>query len=112
MIESIELGRLVGDLPSTPTISDGTAGGIEAGSITFKACQELVDKWVTVTEREIRESLIEFIESHHMLIEGAAAVAVAAFLKTKEKYVGKNVVIVLCGANIGVDTLGGVLRRS
>ncbi|NNE98147.1 MAG: threonine/serine dehydratase [Pyrinomonadaceae bacterium] len=109
MIESIKMGKLIGDLPSIPTLSDGTAGGIEDESITFEPCQELVDKWVTVTEDEIRQNLIEFMDSHHMLIEGAAAVAIAAFLKTKEKYAGKNVVLVLCGANIGVETLKEVL---
>ena len=112
MIESVELGKLVGDLPSLPTISDGTAGGIEDGSITFEPCQELVDEWVTVTEDEIAENLVEFMDTHHMLIEGAAAVAIAAFLKTKEKYLGKNVVLILCGANIGVETLAKVLNGS
>jgi len=109
MIESIALGKLVGDLPSLPTISDGTAGGIEDESITFEPCQELVDEWVTVTEDEIKANLVEFIDTHHMLIEGAAAVAIAAFLKTKEKYTGKNVVLILCGANIGVETLKEIL---
>ena len=110
MHDSIEIGKLVGDLPSLPTISDGTAGGIEDGSITFEACQELVDGWVTVTEDEIKRNMLEFMDKHHMLIEGAAAVPIAAFLKTKEEYIGKNVVLVLCGANIGVESLGEILR--
>ncbi len=109
MMESIKLGKLVGDLPSTPTLSDGTAGGIEEGSITFKPCQELVDDWVTVTEDEIKNTLIEFMDTHHMLIEGAAAVAIGAFLKTREEYTGKNVILVLCGANIGTETLKKIL---
>ncbi len=105
MIRSVGLGKLVGDLPSLPTLSDGTAGGIEDGSITFKPCQELVDRYVTVTEDEIKENLIEFMDTHHMQIEGAAAVPIAAFLKTRAAYAGKNVVIIVCGANIGVETL-------
>ena len=32
-------------------------------------------------------------------IEGAAGVAVAAFLKTAGEYVGQSVVLVLCGGN-------------
>jgi threonine dehydratase len=105
MIESIELGKLVGDLPSLPTISDGTAGGIEDDSITFQPCQKYVDQWITVTEDEIRQTLLEYIDTHHQLIEGAAAVAIASYLKTRENFVGKNIVILLCGANIGVRTL-------
>ncbi len=109
MIESIEIGKLVGDLPSLPTISDGTAGGIEDDSITFELCQKHVDYWITVTEDEIKETFKEFVNTHHQLIEGAAAVAIASYLKLKEKFVGKNVVIVLCGANIGVETLRKIL---
>lgn len=105
MHQSIELGELHGDLPSSPTLSDGTAGGIEDDSITFKLCQNYVDEWIAVSEDEIKQNLIEYVDTHHQLIEGAAAVAIASYLKTNEKYVSKNVVIVLCGANIGVETL-------
>jgi len=34
MYESIRAGRLV-DVPDEPTLSDGTAGNVEPGSITF-----------------------------------------------------------------------------
>lgn len=110
MIQSIELGELKGDLPSLPTLSDGTAGGIEDGSITFEMCREFVDEYVTVSEDEIAAALKGFMDAHHMQIEGAAAVAIAAFLKTSDKYTDKNVVIVICGANIGTESLRKVLR--
>jgi threonine dehydratase len=107
MIESVRAGAIL-DLPSLPTLSDGTAGGVEAGSITFDLCREYVDAYVTVTEDEIAASLREFIGTHHMLIEGSAGVALAAFLQ-RDEFAGKNVVIVLCGANISVETLRMVL---
>ena len=44
-----------------------------------------------------------------MLIEGAAGVAVAAFLKVQENYLGKKVAILICGANIGIEKLRSVL---
>jgi threonine dehydratase len=108
MIRSVQAGRIL-DLPSLPTLSDGTAGGIEASSITFELCRELVDEYVTVTEDEIGVSLRTFMQAHHMLIEGAAAVAVASYLKTRERFVGQDVVIVICGANISLETLKAVL---
>jgi threonine dehydratase len=109
MIQSVRAGRIL-DLPSLPTLSDGTAGGIEAGSITFDLCRELVDAYVTVTEDEIRENLRSFIATHHVLIEGAAAVAIAAYLKTSDRFTGSHIVILLCGANIGMATLAEVLQ--
>ena len=108
MIRSVQAGRIL-DLPSLPTLSDGTAGGIETGSITFELCRELVDEYVTVTEDEIGASLRTFMQAHHMLIEGAAAVAVASYVKTRARFVGQDVVIVICGANISLETLKAVL---
>lgn len=108
MIRSVRAGEIL-ELPSLPTLSDGTAGGVEAGSITFDLCRRLVDDYVTVTEEEIRESLRFFIQEHQMLIEGAAAVAVGAFVKMRRRLAGKNVVIVVSGSNIGIDRLKEVL---
>jgi threonine dehydratase len=106
MIESLKAGRIL-DLPSTETLSDGTAGGVEQDSITFGLCQELIDECVTVSEPEIRGQLRQFISAHQMLIEGAAAVAIASLIKTAPSYRGQNVVVVLCGANIGFEKLVG-----
>ena len=108
MIQSVAAGKIL-DLPSLPTLSDSTAGGVEAGSITFEFCRSLVDEYVTVTENEIKESLLSFVHNHHMLIEGAAAVPIASFLKKRNEYKGKNVVIIICGANISLDTLRNIL---
>jgi threonine dehydratase len=44
-----------------------------------------------------------------MLIEGAAGVALAGFLANKEKYVGKKVVVVVCGGNIARKTLASII---
>lgn len=109
MIQSVKAGKIL-DLLSLPTLSDGTAGGVESGSLTFELCQNLVDDYITVTEKEIAEYLLLFIKMHHMIIEGSAAVAIASFLKQKNKYRGKNVVIVLCGQNIGIDTLRSLMN--
>ena len=108
MTESVKAGQIV-DLPSEPTLSDGTAGGIEAGAITFEICRDVIDRYVIVSEEEIAESMRQFIDAHHMLAEGAAGVALAGFSKVAAEYQGKNVVIVVCGANISRDTLKKVI---
>jgi threonine dehydratase len=107
MIRSIEAGRIL-DLPSLPTLSEGTAGGVEAGSITFDLCRHLVDRYVTVEEAEIERSLRNFIETHDMVIEGAAAVALSSYLKLREEYRGKKVVIIICGGNMDPGLLEGI----
>ena len=111
MIQSLKTGRIM-DIPSLPTLSDGTAGGLEPGAMTFDLCRNLVDDCVAVTEDEIKISLIEFIRVQHMLVEGSAAVAIAAFRKQASQFAGKNVVVVICGANIGLETLKEVVDDS
>lgn len=108
MTESVKAGEIV-DLPGEPTLSDGTAGGIEAGAITFDICRDVVDRYVLVSEEEIAKGMCDFIDTHHMLPEGAAGVAIAGFQKVAGDYQGKNVVIVVCGGNISRDTLRKVI---
>jgi len=108
MIQSVDAGQIL-DLPSLPTISDGTAGGIEPGAVTFDLCREWVDEYETVTEDEIKENLREFLQIQHMLIEGSAAVAIAAMVKRRDRLAGKNVVVIICGANISLETLKTIL---
>ncbi len=108
MAKSVQAGRIL-EIESLPTLSDGTAGGIEKDSITFPLCQRLVDDYVLVSEEEIRQAMSVFIETHHMLIEGAAAVPLAALLKMPERFQEKTVVTIVCGANLSLDTLKFVL---
>jgi threonine dehydratase len=103
MYDSIKAGQIV-DSPMLLTLSDGTAGGIEADSITFEPCRRYVDEWVLVGEDEIREGIKLIFEEHRYVIEGAAGVVVASFLKLRDRLAGKNVVLVICGGNIEVAT--------
>jgi threonine dehydratase len=108
MAHSIEAGRIV-DEESGPTLSDGTAGGIEQDAVTFGLCRALVDEFVLVSEAEIAAAMRTFIDYEHQLIEGAAGVALAAMLKQKDALAGRSVVVLICGGNVSRDTLKRVL---
>ena len=110
MMASVEAGRVL-ELPSLPTLSDGTAGGIEPGALTFELCSTVVDRWIDVTESEISSAIRLFLVEHRMAVEGAAGVALAAFQKTAADYSGKRVAIIICGGNIGRDKLQSVLSE-
>jgi threonine dehydratase len=45
----------------------------------------------------------------HLLIEGAAAVAIAALRHVAESMRGARVAVVICGGNVSADRLRGVL---
>ncbi len=108
MRRSLAADRIV-DVPSGETLSDATAGGIEAGSVTFDLCRRLVDEIVPVTEREIERAMRFLLEEEQVVVEGAAAVAVAAYRKTRRLHAGKRVAIVLCGRNVAKEVVRRVL---
>lgn len=108
MARSVEAGSVL-DLPSDDTLSDGTAGGLESDTITFPFCRDLVDHWVDVSEEEIAEAMRTFIDGHHMLLEGAAGVALAGACKVDPEWTRGRSVVVICGANVSRDVLRSVI---
>ncbi|MDH3612551.1 MAG: threonine/serine dehydratase [Gammaproteobacteria bacterium] len=108
MAKSIKAGRIL-DLPSDPTLSDGTAGGIESGSITFALCRELVDEFVLVSEQQIAAAMRQYIDAEQHPIEGAAGVAVAALLSRHDAVKGRKIVVIICGGNISEESLKSIL---
>ncbi|KJE93302.1 L-threonine ammonia-lyase [Capsaspora owczarzaki ATCC 30864] len=108
MVRSVEAGRIVDEAEDSETLSDGTAGGIEPGSLTFDVCRDLVDEWVTVSEVEIARAMRFMLEYHHRVVEGAAGVAIAAFRKHAQRFAGQTVAIVLCGSNVSMNHVAQV----
>jgi len=73
---------------------------------------ENLDDFVLVSEQEIRRAILLYLQYTHSLAEGAGAAPLAAALKLKERLRGRNVVLVLSGGNLSLETLREVLRDS
>ena len=104
MMASVLAGRVVAT-EHKPTLSDATAGGIEDDTITLDLCRDAVDRFVEFREADIANALRYFLDVEHELIEGSAALAVAALLGEPARALRAPVVVLLCGANIGVERL-------
>lgn len=98
LYESLKAGHII-DFPEQPTLSESTAGGLEPGSVTLEICKQVIDRSVLVTEDEIACAVRGVHNALGWTIEGAAGVAVAAFLKQADRYQEKTVVVVICGGN-------------
>jgi threonine dehydratase len=70
--------------------------------------QEFVDEVLLISEESSKAAMRLILETEHLLIEGAAAVGVAALLENKITSPGKTVVV-LTGRNIDVTLLKSVL---
>ena len=110
MAKCLEAGKVI-EVEESETLSDGTAGGVEPGAVTFEVCQAVIDRKVFVSEEAIAQSLYDAIFEERMIIEGAAAVALAALSQCESELAGKNVAVVVCGRNIAAPVLKEIVNR-
>lgn len=108
MLDSMAAGRIVAT-PEYDTLSDGSTGAVEPGSVTFPVCQQVIDETHTVSEAEIASAMRRVAVSERWMIEGAAGVALAGLIQTADVWKGKKVAVVLCGRNIALDTFLGAM---
>jgi threonine dehydratase len=87
-----------------PSLADGLSGNVEEGSITFDLLKEHVRQVVLVTESDIVDAMRWLLEHEHVLVEGSAAVGVAALLRGLLPTEGP-LVLVLTGRNVAAEVL-------
>jgi threonine dehydratase len=100
-------GRLV-TVDVKDSLADGLAGNVEHGSITFDLLTTHVRDVVLVSEAQIAEAMRWMLMHEHVLVEGSAAVGVAALLHRKLGTRGPLVVI-LTGRNVASSVLSKLL---
>lgn len=101
LYESLNAGTII-EFPETPTLSESTAGGVEPGSITFALSQKIVTRKILVAEPEILNAM-RWAKHKGWVVEGAAGVAIAAFLKEARECQGKTVAVIVCGGNLRTE---------
>jgi threonine dehydratase len=106
--ESLRRGSVV-RVDVLDTLSDATAGNIEESSVTVGLCQGMVDEIVAIGEAEISDAIRRCLVDDHLLIEGAAGVALAGVQASDLERHGSVGLVILCGGNIGDEVLRSIL---
>ena len=101
---SLDAGRIV-QTHHLETLADGVAGGVDDNSLTLPLGMDAVDQVVECSEAEIAQALRHLAQDENMLVEGAAALALAGFLKMADQISCQTSVVVLCGANYDWTTI-------
>ena len=99
---SIKSGKIESNI-TTNTICDGLRA--QVGTITFPIIKDLVDGIFTISEQDIIESLRLIFDRMKIIVEPSCSIALAAVIKNKNKFNGKNIGIILSGGNIDLDQL-------
>lgn len=98
------------ELPLITTIADGIAVK-RPGDLTFEIMRQLVDEVVVVEDEAIIGAVLFLMERNKMLVEGAGAVGVAAFLSGTLRLPGKKVLVPLTGGNIDINLVGRFIEH-
>ncbi|HEX5504502.1 MAG TPA: threonine/serine dehydratase [Thermomicrobiales bacterium] len=108
MHAALAAGRLV-PVAEAPTLADGLAGNVEPGSITFPLIQQHLDDLVLVDEAAIAAAMRAFLDRHHLVVEGAGAVGMAALQRGLLPPTDGPTVLIVSGGNVATSVLAGVL---
>jgi threonine dehydratase len=92
-----------------PTLTDGLAGDVEPGSITIELLLRAVDRIVQVEERHIAAAVAHLYHRHSEVVEGSAAVGLAAVLSGKVSVQGRPSGTIISGGNIDSRVLDRLL---
>ncbi|KAK1718051.1 hypothetical protein CaCOL14_008094 [Colletotrichum acutatum] len=99
LAESIRAGKVV-ETEHLPTLAEAVAGGMDEDSITLPLASEVVDRVIGCSEGEIADAMKKIAVEENMIVEGAAALALAGFEKVKGEVEGQTSVVLLCGGNV------------
>ena len=106
MMKSLEAGRVV-ETSIHDSIADGLAGRF-VSKLTLNLTQKYVDDVVLVSEGSIKTAMKMLAQEEHMIVEGSAAVGLAAFLDAKLNSHRKTV-LVITGRNIDIRLFKSIL---
>ena len=104
---SLAAGRLT-TIEVKDSLADGLTGNLDPDSPTFDIVRQRVRRIAVVSEEDLRAAIRDVGDQERLIIEGAAAAAVAAVVTGKLDVRGRRVAIVLSGANIDPAKWAGV----
>jgi len=99
---SLQSGRI-----ERPTRYDTVADGLRTplGEWTFPVIRKYVDDLLLVEETEIIEATRLLLEVGKTVVEPSGAVSLAAVLKHRDRFAGREVGVILSGGNLNLDHL-------
>jgi threonine dehydratase len=108
MHRSFKSGKPEG-IDKVRTIAD-SLGAPHAAPYSFALCRRYVDELAMVTDDQLRAAMRLLFRGAKLAVEPAGAAATAALCgPLRERLAGKNVAIIVCGANIDAETFSRLI---
>ncbi len=107
---SMKAGKVV-ETEHLDTLADGVAGGVDEDSVTLPLAMDVIDRVVHCSEAEIAAALRHLAMDENMLVEGAAALALAGFMQISDQLREQTSVVLLCGANFDWVKISSIIKN-
>ncbi|TFH86270.1 hydroxyectoine utilization dehydratase EutB [Billgrantia azerbaijanica] len=105
MWESLQAGRPVA-VAEVESLADSLGGGIGlANRCTFELVRAVMDDHYQVSETAIARAMVDILAEEKLLVEGAAAVGLAALAEHGIDVRGETVALILSGNGVALETL-------
>tara|TARA_R110002072_G_scaffold64_6_gene383 strand:- start:22356 stop:23579 length:1224 start_codon:yes stop_codon:yes gene_type:complete len=110
MASALAAGEAI-EIPAQPILADGIAVR-KVGADNLKSVSHLVDHMVSVSSDEIANAIMLMLEIEKTVVEGSAAVTLAALLNNKvPELANKRTLSIISGGNIDVNVLSKIINR-
>lgn len=96
---ALKMGHVV-ETEHLPTLADAVAGGIDEQTITLGIAGQMVDECLLCSEEDIERCFRILALDEGMVVEGAAALALAGYEQVRTSLKGQTSIVLLCGGNI------------
>jgi len=109
-LRSVEAGRPILEMPPIETLASGLEGGF--GEKTYEVLKDRHHSIRLVNEQQIRSAMVWAIGEHQWILEGSAAVTIAACMQPDFPKPKGPIVLVLSGRNVSASIIANVLSDS
>jgi threonine dehydratase len=107
---SWKAGKIV-EIDSVKTVADGLVAR-KPLDLTFRIIKRYVDDVLLVTDGEIGEAVLALLREAHILAEPSGATSLAALLFKYHPKPEEKVAVIISGANISIDYLASLLKKT
>jgi threonine dehydratase len=112
MYESLKADKPV-QVKEADSLADSLQGGILLDNkYTFEMVKKYVDEVVLVSEEEIKNAIAHAFYEEHFILEGAAAVGIAAILSDKVDVSNQKSAVILTGTNISNEEFISIIKNN
>ena len=107
---SLENKKIISNKKSSHSICDALLAP-QPGSITFPINQNTLSGGLTVSDLDVKNTIIQLAENLKIITEPGGAVAAAALLFNKIEIKNKNVVVMISGSNIDYSFFSSIIAQ-